>query len=306
MSHSPVDDSDPAAREVTTSRARVEGATGELSVRSFPDLPGVELWTAKQWARSWSTYTWAYGFCALDRDPPADGQLSWRYRRATYATGRNSTMTLEPNEVHVTTHVSEPVNYHMMLVDPDRLASMAEETGLRDRHFREPHIDCPVAYERFQRLWAALEDTSAEPLERQGALSRYLTLLFARAGEAPPPSPAVGGERAVRRAREFIESNYAGRLSLDAVAEAAGVSKFHLERTFGTKVGMPVWEFVKHARVRRGLSFLRQGRRPAEVSTLVGFSDQAHMTRVFRELLGFTPGHYRRAYHPPIRPGRHL
>jgi AraC-like DNA-binding protein len=267
----------------------------------------VELWSAKNWARPWSAYTWSYAFCALDRDAPGVGQLSWRYRRTNYSAGRTSTMVLEPDEIHVTTNVSEPVNYHMVLVDPtslDGAMSEADHVPARERHFQEPQIDCPITHERFQRLWAALEDNTADAIERQGALRRYLALLFSRAGETPPPSPAVGCERAVRRAREFIEDNYAGRLSLDAVAEAAGVSKFHLERSFGTKVGMPVWEFVKHSRVRRGMSFLRQGRRPAEVSTLVGFSDQAHMTRVFRELLGFTPGHYRRAYHPPARPSR--
>src|SRR4051794_1886978 len=148
MNEPPIENSDRSSSNVTGEGPEGVPAPGELSVRSFPELPGVELWTAKRWARPLSAYTWAYAFCALD-DDALEGGLSWRYRRTTYSTGRTSTMLLEPDEIHVTTHVREPVNYHMVLVDPVILdAGVADDGGhrRRDRHFQEPQIDCPVAH----------------------------------------------------------------------------------------------------------------------------------------------------------------
>jgi AraC-like DNA-binding protein len=48
-------------------------------------------------------------------------------------------------------------------------------------------------------------------------------------------------------------------------------------------------------RVRRAKALLRAGRTPAEAAAEAGFSDQSHLTRHFKRLLGFTPGRYRRA-----------
>jgi AraC-like DNA-binding protein len=277
-----------------------------VSVRSFADLPGVEVWSATRATGRWATYNWAYGFSALDPEPAFHGRLVWTYRRATYCAGRTSTMLLEPDEVYVTTLGSEPASFHTVLVDREVVEHELADScggpwpGRRRRHFRSPQLDDPGLHALFHELLRRLLDASVDATERQRHLRRYLTALFARAGSDPVATAPAGAacERAVRRARELIENDYAGALSLDRVARAAGVSKFHLERRFGARVGVPVWEFVKQVRVRRAMTALRAGRRPAEVATAVGFSDQAHMTRVFKELFGFTPGQYRRAYFP--------
>jgi AraC-like DNA-binding protein len=280
-------------------------------VRSFADLPGVEVWAVKRSTGRWATYTWAYAFCALDPEPEFHGRFQWTYRRATYSTGRTSTMLLEPDEVHVTTLGREPASFHVVLVEPrqveralcadDEDEDVIPPRGAPPRHFQQPQLEDPDAHARFHRLLAVLNEPTTDAEERRYHLEQYLALLFARAGEEPPSAPAAGCERAVRRARELIEECHAGPISLDSVARAAGVSKFHLERSFVAKVGVPVWEFVKQVRVRRAMTALRRGQRPAEIATQVGFSDQAHMTRVFKELFGFTPGQYRRAYFPAVR-----
>lgn len=43
----------------------------------------------------------------------------------------------------------------------------------------------------------------------------------------------------------------------------------------------------------RARTLLEAGLRPAEVAGLVGFADQAHLTRWFRRVLGVTPAAYR-------------
>lgn len=46
------------------------------------------------------------------------------------------------------------------------------------------------------------------------------------------------------------------------------------------------------------MRLLESGLRPAEVAGLVGFADQAHLTRWFRRVLGVTPAAYRASVLP--------
>lgn len=49
------------------------------------------------------------------------------------------------------------------------------------------------------------------------------------------------------------------------------------------------------ARVERAKDLLKEGNTPlAAVAIRVGFADQAHLTRVFRKIVGTTPGAWRR------------
>ena len=56
----------------------------------------------------------------------------------------------------------------------------------------------------------------------------------------------------------YIESHYAEELTLDGVAQIAGVSRFHLTRAFGLGAGMPL---VKYRRGRRLTAHLTSGAR---------------------------------------------
>jgi AraC-like DNA-binding protein len=56
---------------------------------------------------------------------------------------------------------------------------------------------------------------------------------------------------------------------------------------------VPPYAWLAQHRVARARRLLDTGLRPAEVAPLVGFADQAHLTRWFRRVLGVTPAAYR-------------
>jgi AraC-like DNA-binding protein len=53
--------------------------------------------------------------------------------------------------------------------------------------------------------------------------------------------------------------------------------------------------YQRQARVRLAVKLIRAGLPLGEVAFATGFSDQAHLTRWFRKMLGVTPGSYRQA-----------
>jgi transcriptional regulator GlxA family with amidase domain len=57
--------------------------------------------------------------------------------------------------------------------------------------------------------------------------------------------------RAVRRSIEYIHANLAGAIRLKDSADAAGMSMFHLSRTFRASTGATLQRYLTRARVER-------------------------------------------------------
>jgi AraC-like DNA-binding protein len=82
---------------------------------------------------------------------------------------------------------------------------------------------------------------------------------------------------------------------MTAVAEAAGVSRFHLSRLFRGAMGLSPYAYFEQLRLARARLLLHTGGGVSHAAHAAGFSDQSHFTRHFVEQVGTTPGRYSRA-----------
>jgi AraC-like DNA-binding protein len=101
-------------------------------------------------------------------------------------------------------------------------------------------------------------------------------------------------DRIVDTVKEAIVANPAGA-NLRKLADLTGHSPFHVSRIFRRRAGVTLTQFRNRLRVTTAIELVEQGEPDlAEVALRLGFSDQAHMTRVVRAELGVPPGHVRR------------
>lgn len=92
----------------------------------------------------------------------------------------------------------------------------------------------------------------------------------------------------------YIDANLAIPLSLDDLADQAGVSRAHFARHFRSLTGISPHRYVMMRRVERAKELLRSARLPmAQIAAEVGFSNQSHFTQVFSSLTGSTPSQFR-------------
>jgi AraC-like DNA-binding protein len=112
--------------------------------------------------------------------------------------------------------------------------------------------------------------------------------------------PAVHGceVKPVARVKEFLAQHYNENLTLAQLAAEAGLSRYHLIRTFQQATGLTPHAYLVNRRIEAVKGRLRRGETLAEIATATGFSDQAHLTRVFKAHVGVTPGAYRGAVAP--------
>ena len=130
-------------------------------------------------------------------------------------------------------------------------------------------------------------------LHRDEALHRLVSILLR--GPYSDTSQHLGSEpRAVSRAEAYLRAHWDRPVSLSELSRAAGLSPFHLHRSFSRSVGLPPHAFQLQLRVDRAKSLLAGGLDIAAVALRTGFADQSHFTRVFRRSVGVTPGRFPR------------
>jgi AraC-like DNA-binding protein len=215
------------------------------------------------------------------------------YRGGHIRPGPGSIVVLAPGEMHTggPGSATEGYAYRALYADPALLTDGTFAAGLP--HFREPLIDDPELAAAILRTHTDLR-TSPDPLEAESRLPWLLTALARRHSAARPAPDAVpGADRIAVAVRDRLADELHDPPSLASLASDLGLSRYQLLRAFRTAMGIPPYAWLAQYRVTRARRLLDTGQRPAEVAGLVGFADQAHLTRWFRRVLGVMPAAYR-------------
>ncbi len=134
-------------------------------------------------------------------------------------------------------------------------------------------------------------------------LARTIAVLLLREfNHIPSAKPAQAAPPlAVLKVVELMRQRLADSLSLEELAEVAGVSPFHFARQFKTATGHPPHDYLIRLRVDRAQELIRQHRHEwtlAAIAHECGFADQSHMARHFKRVLGVSPGEFAAAHSP--------
>ncbi len=106
--------------------------------------------------------------------------------------------------------------------------------------------------------------------------------------------PGLSG-RQLRTVLELIQDNVSEPLSLQIMANSAGLSSFHFLRAFKATTGCTPHQFVLQRRIEEAKRLLGEpGRTISEIGVLVGFSHPTHFARTFRKAVGVSPNEFRR------------
>jgi AraC family transcriptional regulator len=101
----------------------------------------------------------------------------------------------------------------------------------------------------------------------------------------------------LRKVVELVHAEMDGDLSLEELADAAGLSITHFSEMFRQSTGQSPHQFVLHRKVDRAKELLRAAEmRVLDVAVACGFKSQQHFARVFRSVCGASPTEYRQEF----------
>lgn len=226
------------------------------------------------------------------------GAERFKYRKAIHVAPQGSIVVINPAEMHTgEAAIQQGWSYRMLypeiaLLQRAAVDAMEKSSGVP--FFPEPVIYDPALACLLSQMHAALA-TSSSVLERESLLVWALAHLIRRHAETPPLVLASHAERvSVLKVRAYLEEHATENVSLEHLAALVHLSPFYLLRVFRDTVGLPPHSYLTQIRVARARHLISTSMPLAEIAAAVGFTDQSHLNRHFKALIGVTPGQYAR------------
>lgn len=111
----------------------------------------------------------------------------------------------------------------------------------------------------------------------------------------------------IREALTFIEQNYQRDISIEEVAAECGLNRSYFGKVFRDAVGESPQAYLLHYRMARAAQLLKETRSTiGEIAAQVGYANQLHFSRAFKNVHGISPREYRKTHllDPAQLPGR--
>jgi len=99
----------------------------------------------------------------------------------------------------------------------------------------------------------------------------------------------------IYKATEFIESNLSRKITLDEIADACYISKYHLHRAMSAVARCPLMDYVRARRLASSLDMLLHSTYPIlHIAQEYGFEYEQSYIRAFVSEYGMTPSKFRK------------
>lgn len=139
-------------------------------------------------------------------------------------------------------------------------------------------------------------DVVERAADRHGAEDALFALrdALSRDGVAESITSSPRGNReAAFRTYAYLRDHMADPVAVGELAQWEGISEFALIRAYRREFSITPSQHLLSMRVDCARDLLVRGVSPADVAAATGFSDQAHLTRAFKQRIGSTPAAYR-------------
>ncbi len=101
----------------------------------------------------------------------------------------------------------------------------------------------------------------------------------------------------VRKAQEFIETNFQEKISVDQLSDLFAVGRRSFERRFKKATSNTITEYIQRVKIEAAKKNLETTRKNiSEIMFDVGYTDSKAFRDVFRKITGMTPIDYRNKY----------
>nr|WP_136252333.1 helix-turn-helix domain-containing protein [Ningiella ruwaisensis] len=100
------------------------------------------------------------------------------------------------------------------------------------------------------------------------------------------------------KVQEYIEDNFAKRLTINDLAALANITPRTLNRHFQKYVNMRPIEYIQSVRVEQAKRLLESGfTNTQSIASEIGYEDITSFAKLFKNLTGLTPSQYRAKFH---------
>ncbi len=225
------------------------------------------------------------------------GKGRFSVRNQEYSLEAGSGFLIEPGElVFYQSDEQEPWTYVWVGFGGSQAGEYVRKMGLSGMH--------PVfCSNRREELYACVRNmmehnTSgvANDLRRNGELAIFLSLIAAES-QGKETEDADKANAYVKKAVNFIQSNYCNPIKVTDVADFVCVNRSYLYTLFEHSLGMPPQKFLSAYRITKAAELLQTTEIPIEsIALSCGYNDALVFTKAFKQTKGISPSRYRKEF----------
>lgn len=267
-------------------------------MQSLVPATGIELLRARFGGHAYDKHshdTYAIGLTDA-------GVQSFDYRGESENSTAGRVIVLHPGEVHNGRAGSDAgFSYRMLYIDPGLISQALQSITGRA---------CPLPFVKKSvsdnlQLASAINFADAYAANNQESMVKDEVILQLTEGLVAADPACIKIRKgffidylAVNRAREFIAANKHRVIDSQELEIVTGLNRFELTRHFKKVLGCSPYRYSLNRRLDRARQLLHTKATFTDVAYGAGFSDQAHLCRLFKSRFGLTPGQYYRINSP--------
>ena len=131
----------------------------------------------------------------------------------------------------------------------------------------------------------------------QSRLTALWTGILKRAGSLPETQKGQSDEK-VKDMMAYVEAHYSENLTIDALSQAAHVSRRVCFRLFQENLHMTPVAYIRSVRLEKAEQMLRFSKESiTQIGYACGLGSSSYFGKLFHEQYGCTPGQYRKKWH---------
>lgn len=217
-----------------------------------------------------------------------------------YKINTNEGFMLFPGQV--STYIAdndEPWEYIWLEFDGFQAKAATNATGLsQDKPIYHPLL-IELRELALDEMIYIIEHKEAAPLNLIGHLYLFLDYLTRSAVTSKSQNKRKNNSSHyyISEAIKFIELNYQKDISVEDIAENCGLNRNYFGKKFKEEFGKTPQEFLMQYRMTKATELLEHSQLSiGEISCAVGYNDQFHFSRAFKNTYGISPRQWRDKY----------
>ena len=125
-------------------------------------------------------------------------------------------------------------------------------------------------------------------------LNELLVLLMKESWHPAERSDAILKKQNLDPIRDYLDTHYTEKVSLDALADQFFISKFYLTRVFKEQFGVSINTYVLNLRITKAKQMLRfTDKKLEDIGYQCGLGAPHYFSRIFKQVEGITPSEFR-------------
>ena len=149
----------------------------------------------------------------------------------------------------------------------------------------------------YQTLGELQREWNGEDPEKESMIAALLHVLLISMARSFQENNQRTGIQYLSRARTYIQQHYNEMVTLDEIAQAAGVSRSYLTQLFRHHMNKSVVDYIQAVRCDHAAFLLGTTRfRVIDIALETGFTNRQHFARTFSRLYGLSPIEYRQEH----------